>query len=318
MRTLLLVSAVAVSALVVGCSPPPPTGCSIANCAGCCDSSGTCQLGTDNAACGASATACQPCGAGLSCQNKACLTSTTGGGGGGATGGGGGTTGGGGGTTGGGTGGGATGGGTGGGATGGGGGAAVNCQSMNPPTIPITFPPTCPSPTACGGNPSGTFFYTAACIPQSEFTPLVQRIENAGCGAGSVTLNGFDGGMAGYATFTGGTNVCRVVRGGVTVDARVTGTCANSTVCGLLSSGISQGGYTGSCAVNGSSCDCLVTKAINIDNAGIAYTTGATTLTVTNSGQTFETCLSGTTFTTRELDAGTAPHEPGVATLTHQ
>ena len=51
-----------------------------------------------------------------------------------------------------------------------------------------------------------------------------------------------------------------------------------------------------------------------------AYTTGPTTLTITSSGQTFETCLTnGMTLTTRELDAGSggvAGHEFGVATLT--
>lgn len=189
---------------------------------------------------------------------------------------------------------------------------------MSPPTIPISFPATCPSPTACGGNPSGTFFYSAACIPQTEFQALVTRIENVGCGAGSVQLNGFDGGMSGYATFSGGTNLCRVVRGGVTVSATITGVCANPTGCGLLSGGISQGGYSGSCAMDGGACDCLVSKAINIDNGGIFYTVGANTLTITQSGQTFETCLSGGTLTTKEIDAGTAEHEPGVATLTQQ
>ena len=191
---------------------------------------------------------------------------------------------------------------------------------MTPPTIPITFPPTCPAPTPCGGNPAGNFFYTAACIPQTEFDPLVTRIENAGCGAGSVRLNGFDGGMAGSAAFSNGTNLCRTVRGDVTVYATVTGVCANPTACGFLGNGISRGGYTGSCAVDAGACACVVTKAITIDNNGVAYTVGATTLNITSNQQTFETCLSnaGSTFTTRELDAGMAQHEPGVATLTRQ
>ena len=200
---------------------------------------------------------------------------------------------------------------------GGGGGANVNCQSMSPPTIPITFPQTCPSPTACGGSPTGTFFYSAACISQDEFDAVITRIEGAGCGPGSVRVNGYDGGLSGYATFSG-TNVCRVVRGGVTVSATITGTCANATLCGLVSSGISQGGYTGSCYVDAGACDCLVSRTINIDNSGVAYSVGATSLTITSSGQTFETCLNGSTFSTRETDAGTATHEPGTATLTKQ
>jgi len=319
MRALALAGLLAASVLVVAACSTPSTPCSAATCAGCCDSSGACQTGTDDAACGTAALLCSVCGSGFSCQNRTCMRTNAGGGSGGAAGGGtgGGT---GGGATGGGTGGGATGGGTGGGATGGGtgGGAPVNCQSMTPPTIPITFPATCPAPTPCGGNPSGTFFYTAACVPQSEFDALVTRIEGAGCGAGSVHLNGIDGGLAGYATFTGGTNVCRVVHGDVTVAATITGTCASPTICGLLANGISQGGYTGQCAVDAGACDCVVSRIIAIDNAGTAYTVGATTLTITGSGQTFETCLSGASLTTRELDAGTATHEPGTATLTHQ
>lgn len=189
---------------------------------------------------------------------------------------------------------------------------------MSPPTIPITFPQTCPPLTACGGNPAGTFFYSAACIPRSEFDSFISRIENSGCGPGTVRITGIDGGMAGYATFVGGANVCRVVTGGVTVAATITGICANATACRLLAGGISQGGYTGTCGVDAGACDCLVTKAIDINNAGVAYTVGPTTLTLTNSGKQFSTCLSGTTFTTLEVDAGSAAREPGVATLTHQ
>ena len=189
---------------------------------------------------------------------------------------------------------------------------------MSPPTIPITFPQTCPSPTACGGNPSGTFFYSAACISQDEFDSVITRIENAGCGQGSVRVNGYDGGLAGYATFSNGTNLCRVVRGSVTVSATISGTCGNATLCGLVSSGIAQGGYTGRCAVDAGACDCLVNREINIDNTGVAYTVGATSLTITGNGQTFETCLNGATFSTRETDAGMATHEPGTATLTKQ
>lgn len=287
-----------------------------------------CQLGTTDSACGASGLTCNACEAGFSCQAKQCIRNATGGGGGGTGGGstgggsGGGATGGGsgGGTTGGGTGGGTTGGGAGGGSGGGtgGGGAPINCQSMNPPTIQISFPPTCPAPTPCGGNPNGTFFYSAACIAQDEFQSVISQIEGAGCGAGNVNITGYDGGMAGYATFVGGTNVCRTVRGSVTVGARITGPCASSFACNLLTSGISQGGYTGSCGVDAGACECLVTRAINIDNGGVAYTVGTNSLTITSSGQTFETCLSGQTLTTREIDAGTATHEPGVATLTQQ
>ncbi len=316
MRSLVLAGGLVVfGAVVAGCSPPAPS-CSAASCSGCCDSGGTCQTGETNLACGASAITCQACGAGFACQAKNCVRTSTDGGGGGSTGGGGGTTGGGGGSVTGGGGGTTTGGG--GGATGGGGGT-VNCQAMTAPTIPITFPVTCAFPTPCGGNPSpGTFFYSAACIPQEEFNSVVTRIEGV-CGAGNVHISGYDGGLAGYATFSNNNSVCRVVNGSVTVGANISGsTCGTSTVCGYIGSGLGQGGFTGSCAMDGGTCQCLVNRAIAINNAGVAYTVGATSLTITSNSQTFDTCLAGTTFSTRESDAGTATHEPGVATLTKQ
>jgi hypothetical protein len=94
--------------------------CGPSTCTGCCDSSGDCQLGASNNACGQLGAACNVCQFGQSCSFGTCSggIGQGGGSGGGNTGGGGGSMGGGGGTTGGG--GGTTGGG--GGTTGGGGG----------------------------------------------------------------------------------------------------------------------------------------------------------------------------------------------------
>ncbi len=101
--------------VLVGCGTKPA---SCTNCAGCCDSKGTCQTGTANDVCGSAGNVCSACQVSTSCKLGLCVANSNGTGGGT----GGGTTGGGtgGGTTGGGTGGGTTGGGTGGGTTGGG------------------------------------------------------------------------------------------------------------------------------------------------------------------------------------------------------
>jgi phospholipase C len=46
--------------------------CTIATCLGCCDSAGTCQLGTEVTACGGAAAACQACPESQTCQHNAC------------------------------------------------------------------------------------------------------------------------------------------------------------------------------------------------------------------------------------------------------
>lgn len=105
---------------------PAKEPCTSSNCSGCCDSTGFCQFGFDNAGCGTSGGICQACGLGTTCQTGLCLpNNSSGGGSGGGTGGGAMGGGSGGGVTGGGTGGGVTGGGTGGGVTGGGAGGGV-------------------------------------------------------------------------------------------------------------------------------------------------------------------------------------------------
>ena len=323
MRALVLVVSVVVLTAVAACSNGPGA-CSAATCGTCCDSAGQCVGATSDQACGAAGNMCIACDTGFQCLGGRCQRTGSGGGGGG------GTAGAGGGTAGsGGSGGGAAGGGGGGGSGGSGGagggaaGGAVTCGTApTAPMIPIAFPTTCPFPTPCGGDPAGTFHYTSACIPQSEFDSYKMRLEQGmgglpGCGVGSVTIHGYDGGMAGSAVFNAGT-VCRTVTGAVTVYAAITtGICANQTACGLIYGQNIQGNSV-TCAFDGGVCDCSVTRTINITNAAY-YTTGPTTLTVLGSNQTFETCLTGgTVFSTRELDAGSAEHEPGVATLTKQ
>ena len=113
-------ASIVVAVLCGSCSSGPT--CSASNCNGCCDQSGSCQLGTTTEACGASGGQCTACGTGLQCLAGRCSASSGGGSGTGGSGtGGGGSSAGGGSSSGGGA---ATGGGVGGGgATGGGGGS---------------------------------------------------------------------------------------------------------------------------------------------------------------------------------------------------
>ncbi len=109
----------------------------------------------------------------------------------------------------------------------------------------------------------------------------------------------------------------RKVDGSVTVSASVSGQC--SQACGLLSGGISQGGYTGSCTADAGVCDCTATRTIAIaDNGQFTTNAAANTFTLVGTGNTFEYCVNGTQWATHDVDAGTGTIEPGYATLTHQ
>ncbi|MDP2274472.1 MAG: hypothetical protein Q8K32_27245 [Archangium sp.] len=123
MRPLALVLFLAASAVVSGCGPT--VKCGPGSCSGCCDSSGVCQSGNANTACGTGGLICGACFVGQSCNFGLCSSAGTGGGSSGGTGGG----------LGGGTGGG-TGGGFGGG-TGGGSGSAYEtwCSTSYVPDI---------------------------------------------------------------------------------------------------------------------------------------------------------------------------------------
>lgn len=325
MRALVLwLVAVVVAVIVVACSGKQP--CGAANCGTCCDAaSDTCVSAVSASACGAAGNTCRACSTGETCSSTgACVRTGSGGGsgtggssgtGGGATGTGGGTSGTGGGSSG--TGGGSsgTGGGTGG-SGGAGGSGGITCPGgALPAMVPIDFPTTCAIPTPCGGNPSGKYDYTAACIGQDEFTSFVGTVEQV-CGMGTVQVTGYDGGVQGFAYFQNG-QVCRTAQGNVTVYASITGQCVQ--FCSFVGMGIAQQGYVGSCAVNGTSCDCVATRVINISNMMSPYTTGPTSLTITSTGAHYETCLTGNVLTTRQLDAGTSGamgRELGTATLT--
>ncbi|MEW5743386.1 MAG: hypothetical protein AB1938_31035, partial [Myxococcota bacterium] len=74
--------------LLSACSGTPASRCDSTNCAGCCDSAGVCQPGTESLACGQSGALCNTCSAGLRCSLGFCVPGGTGGGTGGGVGGG--------------------------------------------------------------------------------------------------------------------------------------------------------------------------------------------------------------------------------------
>ena len=316
------------------CGTPAPK-CSPANCTGCCDASDACQTGGIQSQCGSQGNVCMACGAGTSCEFGVCKQSSTSGGGGGSTGGGGGATGGGGGSTGGGTGGGATGGGTGGGSTGGGtgggstgggGGATgggtgggdagmpmfdagiITLQDggmVHPPTIPLTFMANCGAVSPCAGNEVASWVYSAGCVDDSAFSRLTALATQYGCGS---SISNKNGAIAGSVVFDG-TSVHRVVVGRINFTFSATGACASSQVCPLVS-GLLPAGITGSCAVAGAACDCQLSVDIG-ENGSQTYTYDGGVATL-GSGETFDSCIAGSTMRFRETDGGV----PGVFSIT--
>jgi hypothetical protein len=62
-----------VLSLLTGCVASAPRGrCDASNCAGCCDSRGTCQLGSTASFCGQRGATCGSCGLGLICSQGMC------------------------------------------------------------------------------------------------------------------------------------------------------------------------------------------------------------------------------------------------------
>ena len=257
MRSLVLVSSfVAVVAVVVvaGCSSPSGP-CGASNCGTCCKADGTCAASVSAQTCGVAGNTCNTCDTGFVCNTTGtCVRGATGGGSagaGGSSGGTGGSSGGTGGNAGGRAGGsggaGGSAGSSGGGTGGSGGGAPITCPGgALPPAIPISFPPTCTVPTPCGGNPSGTFNYTAACIGQDELAPFKNGVEQ-GCGVGSVNIYARRR-AAGLDLLQLG-QLCRTVQGSVTISATVGGAVCPQ-FCSIVNSAIGQAGFTGSCVAD--------------------------------------------------------------------
>ncbi len=231
MRPLALVLFLAASAVTLGCGPVQK--CGPGNCSGCCDSSGACQTGNSNTACGSGGQLCNACFVGQTCSLGLCNSAGTGGGnqsGGGSGGGfGGGSGGGSGGGFGGGTGG-AFGGGTGGsgGGTGGGG----------PPSTWETWcrnsylPALCDTYVRCGIYASASLCAAATTSFDVCMTTAANRdgrtvLDNAGA---SNCLNMLNGSCEAFDYLS-----CLAVRGTVTLNSPCygSGECEPSLSCAL-------------------------------------------------------------------------------------
>jgi hypothetical protein len=260
------------------------TACDATSCTGCCDNNNEWQLGTSVDACGQGGNACHSCRAGETCLHNVCTGSATGGA----------------------TGGGATGGGTGGGATGGGTGGGSTDAGM-PPTFNLTFAASCGSQPTCGGNPVGTWFYTAGCIEDAAFSQIQQLCAGA-------TISNKMGTASGSLVFTP-TTVTRSITGSVTFSMHATDAfCIQS--CPNLPSFLATYGVSGTCTGTATACDCTWTAPFGSSGTD-SYTASNGVITLTSGNpRTFAYCVTGGTMQYTETTLNAT--EPGLYTLALQ
>lgn len=347
-KMLWFVAALAVGSVVgFACGTPAPK-CSVASCAGCCSTDGTCQAGTTGMACGSQGNACVACSLTGSCVAGVCMGGTgTGGGsatGGGSTAGGsaGGSSAGGaaaggsaaggsaaggsaaGGVAGGATAGGSTAGGSAGGGTGG--GMMLMFDAGMPPSVAITFAANCNAAQPCGGALPGLWHYQSFCVEDAIFS----RLLNA-CGGATQTQILDRSGTARGAVFFTSTQMGRSVSGAVDFSlSTVNSTCVNGFMgiggCTQLPTLLAQAGVTGTCALSlpdggasATTCTCDLTFPFN-DQATEDYTTAGNTIT-TPRGRTFDYCVQGQSMTYEETTPASVmgiARDPGVSTLAKQ
>ncbi|MBE2252283.1 MAG: hypothetical protein IAE78_22305 [Myxococcus sp.] len=338
------VAALAVGSVVgFACGSAPPK-CSVASCAGCCSTDGTCLGGNTSMACGTQGNACVGCGLTQTCVAGACMaTSGSGGGsamaGGSAAGGsaaGGSAAGGsaaGGSAAGGSAGGSAAGGSAAGGSAAGGsaaGGAAGGMTQLMfdagmPPTVPISFATACNATQPCGGALPGLWHYQSVCVEDAIFSQLVTR-----CGGPTQTQILDRTGTASGAVFFTATQMARMVTGRVDFKmSTVNSTCVNGFGgfgCVQLPTLLSQAGITGTCALalpdggaSSSTCTCELNFRFN-DQATDTYTTSGNVIS-TAGNRTFDYCVQGQTLTYEETTPTSVMNiarDPGVSTLGKQ
>jgi hypothetical protein len=176
---------------------------------------------------------------------------------------------------------------------------------INPPTVRLSFAPSCGTVTSCPGNEVASWYYTAGCIEDSAFTVVTNAAGQVGC---TATVSDKDGGVAGSVIFDG-TQVHRSVVGQITYKMTATGSfCLQfcSSIPGQLPAGIS-----GSCAVQGQACICDLAFDIGQSGSqGYTYSNGVLTLA---DGDTFDSCITGLELRYRETTTQGAI--PGIFTL---
>ena len=325
-KTMVFVAALAVVSVVgFACGTPTPAKCSVASCAGCCASDGSCQAGNTSAACGTQGNACSACSSAQTCTIGACMTGT---GGGSAAGGsaGGGAAAGGSATAGGSSsaGGAASAGGRAGGGTGG--GSTFMFDAGMPPEVNISFATTCAASQPCGGALPGLWHYGSVCVEDAIFSRLQQI-----CGGATQTQILERSGTARGAVFFDATQMARSVSGRVDFTLSTTNSnCVTGFMgfggCSNLAALAGNAGVMGTCALelpdggaSSSTCTCHLRFPFN-DQATDTYTTAGNVIT-TAGNRTFEYCVQGTTMTYEETTPTSVMNiarDPGVSTLSKQ
>ncbi|MBK7858103.1 MAG: hypothetical protein IPJ65_05665 [Archangiaceae bacterium] len=225
----------------------------------------------------------------------------------------------------GGTAGGATGGGTAGGSTGGGsaGGGSGGGGFPSDGGVPVTFMSTCPTFTACGGDPNPVnptnWRFTGVCIDDALFAQITNALNTACQSTGGTVVSNKRGRLGGSVSLAGA-NVTRDVAGFVTFD---TSTPSCSAQCGTINLGLGTFGLTGSCAASGTDCKCTdLTYQLRATGTDPYVVDGGTLEIQTASrNRSYAFCIqngAAPTFTYRETSAqmGTFLPDPGTFSMT--
>lgn len=156
----------------------------------------------------------------------------------------------------------------------------------------------CSNVSPCGGNVVGTWKITNVCASGMLSNSLGSVCPGASEQVGSINASG-------TATF----NSDGTYSTSTTASASVTLTIPNSCLsqsgvtisCGAIGSSLANpdAGTSGSCASNGSNCDCTVASSPMSSSSAGMYTTSGTTITTTptgNSSSSNDYCVQGNTL----------------------
>ncbi len=189
-------------------------------------------------------------------------------------------------------------------------GVDANEAGAAPQSVDLDLSGTCPAFTPCGGDITGTWNYTGACLSDA-FAEAKQQCPG-------LTATNAKGTLIGTITATA-TTLTR----NVTVNAEASLTFPSSCLtdfggdCSLLQAGINakyKGKTTCTAGASGS-CTCDFNGDISPSSQPDTYTVSGTQIT-TGSGDTYDFCVMGDQLEERKT-AGSIP-EPGIYTLKRQ
>jgi hypothetical protein len=178
------------------------------------------------------------------------------------------------------------------------------CSRATAPVVNIDIPTSCTAFTPCGGDPVGSWHYSAVCV-DSPFGAI-----QAACP--SMTFSNASGTVQGCAVFAGGASgflyrdLTWSISGTVNLPSACTPTgCAQAQ--GALD--VYYPGSTCSTAAGGG-CTCAVTRTGGAQGPATDYTVIGTTLEITQDTRTFDLCATpGTSLMHHETTSNGA--DPG-------